>query len=116
MCYSLQLYPYHLQDQFVQGLKVTPFDYYHSMLQIIMVDQRSYDSLPNFTARDCEPASRRISLVDCNFNPLIIGLRLTGIGRNQYIDIMNKYRSKVTNHVHRLVASTYCHHVIYCHH
>ncbi|XP_019851083.1 PREDICTED: protein FAM91A1-like [Amphimedon queenslandica] len=71
---QLLLYPYHLQDQFVQGLKVTPFEYYKSILEMIMIDQRSYDSLPNFTARDC--------------------FRLIGIGRNEYIDIMNKYRSK----------------------
>jgi hypothetical protein len=52
---NLLLYPYHLQDQFVQGLKVTPFEYYHSILELIMIEQRSYDSLPNFTARDCQP-------------------------------------------------------------
>lgn len=38
-----------------------------------MSAEKSYDTLPNFTAFDC--------------------IRLLGIGRNQYIDIMNKYRS-----------------------
>lgn len=38
-----------------------------------MAAERSYDSLPNFTAADC--------------------LRLLGIGRNQYIDLMNQARS-----------------------
>ncbi|KAL5017599.1 hypothetical protein ScPMuIL_007188 [Solemya velum] len=47
----LMLYPYHLSD----------------------VIEKSYDSLPNFTAADC--------------------LRLLGIGRNQYIDLMNQCRS-----------------------
>ena len=37
--------------------------------------ERSFDTIPNFTAADC--------------------LRETGIGRNQFIDIMNKARSKV---------------------
>eukprot|EP01059_Diplonema_ambulator_P001915 TRINITY_DN11576_c0_g1_i2.p1 TRINITY_DN11576_c0_g1~~TRINITY_DN11576_c0_g1_i2.p1 ORF type:complete len:798 (+),score=313.19 TRINITY_DN11576_c0_g1_i2:72-2465(+) len=36
--------------------------------------EKSYDALPNFTAVDC--------------------LRLTGIGRNQYINLMNKVRAK----------------------
>ncbi|KAG9478687.1 hypothetical protein GDO78_012375, partial [Eleutherodactylus coqui] len=39
----------------------------------IMNSEKSYDSLPNFTAADC--------------------LRLLGIGRNQYIDLMNQCRS-----------------------
>ncbi len=38
-----------------------------------MTAEKSYDSLPNFTAADC--------------------LRLLGIGRNQYIDLMNQNRS-----------------------
>ncbi|CAG5116256.1 unnamed protein product, partial [Candidula unifasciata] len=43
------------------------------MMQDIMNQEKSYDSLPNFTAADC--------------------LRLLGIGRNQYIDLMNQCRS-----------------------
>lgn len=39
-----------------------------------MKNEKSYDILPNFTAADVN--------------------RLLGIGRNQYIDIMNKVRSK----------------------
>jgi hypothetical protein len=71
---SLMLYPYHLQDVLIQGLRLTPFQYYHGMMIIIMQNEKSYDSLPNFTAAD--------------------GVRLLGIGRNQYIDIMNTYRAK----------------------
>jgi len=44
------------------------------MLFTIMKNEKSYDILPNFTAADVN--------------------RLMGIGRNQYIDIMNKVRSK----------------------
>ncbi|CAM1299012.1 FAM91A1 (predicted) [Pycnogonum litorale] len=69
----LMLYPYHLADVVVKGLRVTPFQYYISMMQDIMQQEKSYDSLPNFTAADC--------------------LRLLGIGRNQYIDLMNQCRS-----------------------
>ncbi|XP_033109586.1 protein FAM91A1-like [Anneissia japonica] len=69
----LMLYPYHLSDIMVKGLRITPFTYYHRMMHDTMSGERSYDSLPNFTAADC--------------------LRLLGIGRNQYIDIMNQCRS-----------------------
>jgi hypothetical protein len=37
--------------------------------------EKSYDTIPNFTAAD--------------------GVRLLGIGRNQFIDIMNQCRQKV---------------------
>ncbi|RZF46370.1 hypothetical protein LSTR_LSTR011154 [Laodelphax striatellus] len=70
---NLLLYPYHLSDVIVRGLRVTPFQYYSSILKSIMEQERSYDSLPNFTAADC--------------------LRLLGIGRNEYIDLMNQCRS-----------------------
>ncbi|XP_064626178.1 protein FAM91A1-like isoform X2 [Lineus longissimus] len=69
----LMLYPYHLSDVMVKGLRITPFAYYVSIMTDIMSQEKSYDSLPNFTAADC--------------------LRLMGIGRNQYIDLMNQCRS-----------------------
>lgn len=50
----LQLYPYHMQDVMVQGLRVTPFSYYCSMMHDMVQNEKSYDSLPNFTAADCE--------------------------------------------------------------
>jgi hypothetical protein len=37
--------------------------------------EQPYDSIPNFSAADA--------------------LRITGVGRNEFIDIMNKCRSKV---------------------
>ena len=49
----LMLYPYHLSDVIVKGLRVTPFSYYTSMMAEIMTQEKSYDSLPNFTAADC---------------------------------------------------------------
>uniref|UniRef100_A0A8C7E6N2 Family with sequence similarity 91 member A1 n=1 Tax=Naja naja TaxID=35670 RepID=A0A8C7E6N2_NAJNA len=69
----LMLYPYHLSDIMVKGLRITPFSYYTGIIEDIMNSEKSYDSLPNFTAADC--------------------LRLLGIGRNQYIDLMNQCRS-----------------------
>eukprot|EP01135_Chromosphaera_perkinsii_P008465 Nk52_evm33s1360 gene=Nk52_evmTU33s1360 len=75
--YSLQnlmLYPYHLADILVKGLRITPFGFYSTMMFELMNSEKSYDSLPNFTAVDC--------------------LRLLGIGRNQYIDMMNQSKSK----------------------
>ncbi|XP_014254645.1 protein FAM91A1 [Cimex lectularius] len=71
---SLLLYPYHLSYNIVRGLRVTPFQYYTRVLETLMDNEGSYDSLPNFTAADC--------------------LRLLGIGRNEYIDLMNQCRSR----------------------
>ena len=48
------MYPYHLSDVVVKGLRVTPFQYYISVLTEIMTAEKSYDSLPNFTAADCK--------------------------------------------------------------
>lgn len=69
----LMLFPYHLSDFVIAAMRVTPFQYYLSTMNFIIEQEKSYDTLPNFTAADC--------------------LRLLGIGRNQYIDIMNQSRS-----------------------
>ncbi|EEZ97172.2 Protein FAM91A1-like Protein [Tribolium castaneum] len=69
----LMLFPYHLADMIVKGLRITPFNYYISVVEKLMQAEKSYDTLPNFTAADC--------------------LRLLGIGRNEYIELMNKSRS-----------------------
>jgi len=70
----LMLFPYHLSDFIVSGMRITPFQYYISMVHEILDQEKSYDTLPNFTAADC--------------------VRLLGIGRNQYIDLMNQCRSR----------------------
>uniref|UniRef100_A0A2I3GEK0 Protein FAM91A1 n=1 Tax=Nomascus leucogenys TaxID=61853 RepID=A0A2I3GEK0_NOMLE len=59
----LVLYPYRLSDIMVKGLRITPFSYYTGIMEDIMNSEKSYDSL------------------------------LLGIGRNQYIDLMNQCRS-----------------------
>ena len=54
------------------------FHFLNTCLYSDMLDfmaEQPYDSIPNFTAADA--------------------LRLTGVGRNEFIDIMNKCRSKV---------------------
>ena len=55
----LMLYPYHLSDVIVRGLRVTPFSYYCSVMADIMAAEKSYDALPNFTAADCKTACSR---------------------------------------------------------
>jgi len=69
----LMLFPYHLSDFIITGMRITPFQYYLATLSQLLEQEKSYDTLPNFTAADC--------------------LKLLGIGRNQYIDIMNELRS-----------------------
>eukprot|EP01114_Cavostelium_apophysatum_P023794 TRINITY_DN9078_c0_g1_i1.p1 TRINITY_DN9078_c0_g1~~TRINITY_DN9078_c0_g1_i1.p1 ORF type:complete len:782 (+),score=207.84 TRINITY_DN9078_c0_g1_i1:79-2424(+) len=71
---QFMLYPYHISDVLNKGLKLTPFKYYLDMMQEVMKNELSYDRIPNWTAIDC--------------------VRLLGIGRNEYLDTMNKSRSK----------------------
>nr|CDQ02908.1 Bm3808, isoform b [Brugia malayi] len=68
----LMLYPYHLSNIVVRELRMTPFSYYINVIANLMNAEKSYDSLPNFTAADA--------------------MRLLGIGRNQYIELMNQNR------------------------
>ena len=51
---NLMLFPYHLSDVVVKGLTTSPFDFYTDMIDDLVAQERSYDSLPNFTAADCE--------------------------------------------------------------
>lgn len=51
---NLMLYPYHLSDVVVKGLRITPFQFYISIIIHVMESDKSYDSIPNFTAVDCE--------------------------------------------------------------
>ena len=42
------------------ALRVTPFRYYLEIMHDLMLRERTYDTLPNFTAKDCtkRPAAR----------------------------------------------------------
>lgn len=50
----LMLFPYHLADMIVKGLRMTPFNYYISVIEKLIQAEKSYDTLPNFTAADCK--------------------------------------------------------------
>ncbi|XAR62130.1 hypothetical protein NMG60_11016761 [Bertholletia excelsa] len=71
---NLALFPYHLAEYVCRVMRVSPFRYYCDMIFEVMKNEQPYDSIPNFSAADA--------------------LRLTGVGRNEFIDIMNKCRSK----------------------
>ncbi|KAL1540219.1 protein FAM91A1-like [Salvia divinorum] len=71
---NLAMYPYHLAEYVSRVMRVSPFKYYCDILFEVMKNEQPYDSIPNFSAADA--------------------LRITGIGRNEFIDIMNKCRSK----------------------
>ncbi|XP_014518363.1 uncharacterized protein LOC106775723 isoform X1 [Vigna radiata var. radiata] len=71
---NLALFPYHLAEYICRVMRLSPFRYYCDMIFEVMRNEQPYDSIPNFSAADA--------------------LRLTGIGRNEFIDIMNKCRSK----------------------
>ncbi|KZV31579.1 hypothetical protein F511_13519 [Dorcoceras hygrometricum] len=71
---NLALFPYHLAEYVCRVMRLSPFKYYCEILFEVMRHEQPYDSIPNFSAADA--------------------LRLTGIGRNEFIDIMNKCRSK----------------------
>eukprot|EP01080_Neovahlkampfia_damariscottae_P011087 gene11087-3793_t len=71
---KLKFFPYHFSEDIINDLKILPFQYYSEMMFDIMKNEKSYDILPNFTAADI-------------WNQM-------EIGRNQYIDLMNKARSK----------------------
>ena len=51
---QLMLFPYHLSDVVIKGLRLTPFNYYLSILEQLIQSENSYDMLPNFTAVDCK--------------------------------------------------------------
>ncbi|KAL1358153.1 hypothetical protein AAHE18_04G013300 [Arachis hypogaea] len=71
---NLALFPYHLAEYVCRVMRISPFRYYCDMIFEVMKNEQPYDSIPNFSAADA--------------------LRLTGIGRNEFIDIMNRCRSK----------------------
>ncbi|KAJ6641278.1 Protein FAM91A1 [Pseudolycoriella hygida] len=70
---SLCLFPYHLADIVTKGLRVTPFNYYIDVLCLLLKNDKSYDTLPNFTAADC--------------------LRVIGIGRNEYLALVSDLKT-----------------------
>lgn len=76
------VFPYHLikELRLIQNnnFVVTPFTYYIDMLVKVMSSEKSYQSIPNFSAADAK--------------------RVTGVGRNEFIDCTN------TSHVSSFVS------------
>ena len=74
----LLLYPYHLAGRLAAcapaGQPTTPFEYYREMLFETLRAERSYDTIPNFTAADAA--------------------RLLRVGRNEFLHALNECRSK----------------------
>jgi len=70
-----RLYPYHLGEYVCRVLRVTPFAYYCDVLVDTMKEDSAYDVIPNFTAADIAST--------------------VGIGRNEYIAIMQQAKSKM---------------------
>ncbi|XP_022220353.2 protein FAM91A1 [Drosophila obscura] len=73
---GLGVFPYHLTDIVTKGLRVTPFNYYLDVLSQLLRSDKSYDTLPNFTAADC--------------------LRVLGIGRNEYLALISDLKTHTT--------------------
>ncbi|BHF57510.1 hypothetical protein SprV_0100045200 [Sparganum proliferum] len=85
--YDARILVYFLQNQLeyggkliakrkiVGGLKVTPFGYYRTIVYRSMLSECSYDRIPNFTAAAC--------------------YQVLGIGRNEYIDLLNTYKGLI---------------------
>ncbi|KAI4366560.1 hypothetical protein MLD38_022422 [Melastoma candidum] len=71
---NLALFLYHLAEYVCRVMRISPFRYYCDMIFEVMRNEQPYDNIPNFSAANA--------------------LRLTGIGRNEFIDIMNRCRSK----------------------
>ncbi|XP_017137070.1 protein FAM91A1 [Drosophila miranda] len=73
---GLGVFPYHLADIVTKGLRYTPFNYYLEVLSQLLRSDKSYDTLPNFTAADC--------------------LRVLGIGRNEYLGLISNLKTHTT--------------------
>ncbi|KAI8462738.1 MAG: FAM91 N-terminus-domain-containing protein [Monoraphidium minutum] len=69
-----RIFPYHLSDYVARVQRASPFKYYSDILFMALKAERSYDSIPNFTAADA--------------------LRVTGVGRNEYIALLNACKAK----------------------
>lgn len=75
------MFPYHLSDVVTKGLRITPFNFYVEVLAHLLKLDKSYDTLPNFTAADI--------------------LRVLGIGRNEYLFILSEMKTKNTSKLFR---------------
>ena len=63
-------YPYHYQAEIVSRLGITAFRYYSDLVHSALENEKGFDEIPSFTAREC--------------------VRLLGIGRNEFIALLNR--------------------------
>ncbi|KAJ4454425.1 putative Protein FAM91A1 [Paratrimastix pyriformis] len=68
------IFPYHLSAEISEKTRTTAYTFYLEMLLDLLKNQKSFDTIPNFPGRDV--------------------VRLIGVGRNEFIDSMNRYRTK----------------------
>lgn len=88
----LCLFPYHLADIITKGLRVTPFNYYRDVICLLLKNDKSYDTLPNFTAADCKFKTKsKLMKIDWKF--FVVGLRVLGIGRNEYLALIGELKT-----------------------
>lgn len=78
---TYNLFPYHLADVVSKGLRITPFNFYVEVLAHLLKLDKSYDTLPNFTAADI--------------------LRVLAIGRNEYLFILSEMKTKNSSKLFR---------------
>lgn len=83
----LNIFPYHLADIVTKGLRVTPFNFYLEVIAYLLKNDKSYDTLPNFTAADC--------------------LRVLGIGRNEYLTLVGEVKTNSSKLFRKANPMTY---------
>lgn len=91
----LNIFPYHLSDIVTKGLRVTPFNYYLEIVALLLRTDRSYDTLPNFTAIDCKSPTHSLTPLKDTLTSLspLLGLRVLGIGRNEYLALIAELKT-----------------------
>jgi hypothetical protein len=55
-CTRPQIFPYHLSEYVCRVQRASPFKYYSDVLFLTLKEERSYDTIPNFTVNtsgDC---------------------------------------------------------------
>ena len=87
----LFVFMHHLPSSMLAPILLVLAQYFKQLMvalvHFLSFAEQPYDSIPNFSAADA--------------------LRLTGIGRNEFIDIMNKCRSKVVDSFACMFMDTY---------
>jgi len=100
----MMLYPYHISDIVVRGLRVTPFNYYQNMLVVSWGLDLAFHLALEFIGVDAIREKLRLPAefhscgrhADLRYVPVcyhLNNMQIAGIGRNQYIELMNQNRA-----------------------